>query len=100
MSQALLERPIQVVAVPQVGRKFSPLRLLACLGALVYGGGMLSAMLWSAWTGRAWSILLLALPQCLMAVGFGAGAMAGALLAPDPYVSEAGHPPAKLPDFS
>lgn len=101
MEQALLDRPAQVVDTPRsAGFRWTPLRALACAGALVYGGGMLSAMLWSAWTGGAWSILLLALPQCLVAVGCGAGAMAGALLAPDPYVSEPGHPPGKLPDFN
>ena len=97
---ALLERklapaPKDVAAPARVG-----LRGLALAGALIYGVGMLSAMLWSAASGHNWAVLLLVLPQCLLAVVAGAGAMAGALLAPDPYVREPGHPPGRLPDFN
>jgi hypothetical protein len=97
--QATLDRKLEsapAAAAPRHGG----LRALACAGALIYGVGMLSAMLWSAWSARNWSVLLLVLPQSLLAVFAGAGAMAGALLAPDPYVRAPGHPPGKLPDFS
>ena len=95
---ATLERKLDsapAAAAPRHGG----LRALAWAGALTYGLGMLSAMLWSAQTGGNWTLLLLVLPQSLLAVLAGAGAMAGALLAPDPYVREPGHPPGKLPDF-
>jgi len=95
---ATLERKLE--SAPAVATRHGGLRTLACAGALIYGIGMLSAMLWSAWTAGNWSVLLLVLPQSLLAVLAGAGAMAGALLAPDPYVREPGHPPGKLPDFS
>jgi hypothetical protein len=97
--QATLDRKLEsapAAAAPRHGG----LRALACAGALIYGVGMLSAMLWSAQSGENWGLLLLVLPQSLLAVFAGAGAMAGALLAPDPYVREPGHPPGKLPDFS
>jgi hypothetical protein len=95
---ATLERP--VAPAVSTTTRWSGLRLLACAGALTYGLGMLGAMLWSAQTGHNWTLLLLVLPQSLLAVLAGAGAMAGALLAPDPYVREPGHPPGRLPDFS
>ena len=95
---ATLERKLE--PAPAVAARRAGPRGLACAGALTYGVGMLSAMLWSAWTARNWSVLLLVLPQSLLAVLAGAGAMAGALLAPDPYVREPGHPPGKLPDFN
>ena len=93
---ATLERKLE--SAPVVATRRGGLRGLACAGALTYGVGMLAAMLWSAWSARNWSVLLLVLPQSLLAVLAGAGAMAGALLAPDPYVREPGHPPGKLPE--
>ncbi|HEX7901936.1 MAG TPA: hypothetical protein VF950_29525 [Planctomycetota bacterium] len=95
---ATLERKLE--AAPAVAPRPGGIRGLALAGALTYGVGMLAAMLWSAWSAGNWTVLLLVLPQSLLAVLAGAGAMAGALLAPDPYVREPGHPPGKLPDFS
>ena len=63
-------------------------RSLATAGVVVYGLGMLSAMIGTAILTGDWLLTLLILPQALCAVGFGAGAMGGALLAPDPYVKE------------
>ena len=98
---ALLERKLEPASAPRIAApRFGGVRALALAGALTYGVGMLGAMLWSAWSARNWPVLLLVLPQSLLAVLAGAGAMAGALLAPDPYVREPGHPPGKLPDFS
>jgi hypothetical protein len=61
-------------------------RGIAMAGVATYGLGMLGAMTWTAVATGEWLLTLLILPQALLAVTFGAGAMAGALLAPDPYV--------------
>jgi hypothetical protein len=75
-------------------------RRLALAAVLIYGGGMLGAMISGALLTGDWVLSLLILPQCLLAVAAGGGAMGMALLAPDPYVGEHGRPPGKLPDFS
>jgi hypothetical protein len=97
---AILDRKLEAASAPVAATRHTGLRALAWAGALTYGVGMLFAMLSSAATARNWAVLLLVLPQCVLAVLAGAGAMAGALLAPDPYVRQPGHPPGKLPDFS
>ena len=85
-------------ALPKPASKLP--KRIALAGALVYGLGMFGAMVGSALLNGEWGIALLVVPQAALAVMFGAGAMGLALLAPDPYVAEPGHPPAKLPDFS
>ena len=72
---ATLERKLETA--PDVATRRVGIRGLALAGALTYGVGMLGAMLWSAWSARNWSVLLLVLPQSLLAVFAGAGAMAG-----------------------
>lgn len=100
IAPALLERPAAAPVDAKPAAFWTGQRLLALVGVLVYGLGMLCAMLWSAVSGRDWTVFFLVLTQCLVAVGCGAGAMACALLVPDPYIGEHGKPPAKLPDFS
>ena len=91
-----LERPV----APPAAKPASKLpKRIARAGALIYGLGMFGAMVGSALLNGEWGIALLVAPQAALAVMFGAGAMALALLAPDPYVAEPGHPPARLPDF-
>jgi hypothetical protein len=97
---AILERKLASAPARVAATRPSGLRALAWTGALIYGAGMLFAMLSSAATAHNWAVLLLVLPQCVLAVLAGAGAMAGALLAPDPYVRQPGHPPGNLPDFN
>ncbi len=75
-------------------------RKISLAAVLVYGGGMLAAMLSGMVATGEWLYALIFLPHALLAVACGAGAMGMALMAPDPYVSEHGKPPAKLPDFS
>ena len=67
---------------------------------LLYGGGMFAAFMSGLVMAEDWLTALMFVPHALAAAVFGAGAMGLALMAPDPYVSEHGRPPAKLPDFS
>lgn len=84
---AVLNRPAQAETEnpPPQARK-SPARWIAGIAVAVYGLGMLGAMIGTAVVQGEWLLTLLILPQALCAALFGAGAMGGALLAPDPYV--------------
>jgi hypothetical protein len=73
--------------------------MIAVAGLSVYAGGLLTAMLWSFFASGDWFTGLLTIPHALLAGLFAGGAMAMALLYPDPYVGEDGEPPARLPDF-
>lgn len=89
------------VDTPAVAKPASKLpKRIAVAGVLIYGLGMFGAIIGSALLNGEWGIALLVVPQAILAVAFGAGSMALALLAPDPYVAEPGRPSAKLPDFS
>jgi hypothetical protein len=83
---AALERPAAPTAAPAPPKTGSIPRKIAGLAVAVYGTGMLTAMVGTAVLSGDWLLTAIMLPQCLFAVLFGAGAMCGALLAPDPYV--------------
>jgi hypothetical protein len=75
-------------------------RALSWTAVLLYGGGMFAAFMSGLVLAEDWKTALMFVPHGLAAALFGAGAMGFALMAPDPYLSEHGKPPAKLPDFS
>lgn len=87
-------------STPPAVHKGGAERKISLAAVLVYGGGMLAAMLSGMVATGDWFNALIFIPHALLAVACGAGAMAMALMAPDPYVSEHGEPPAKLPDFN
>ena len=87
-------------STPPAVHKGGAERKVALAAVLVYGGGMLAAMLSGLIVSGEWLYAAIFLPHALLAIGCGAGAMGMALLAPDPYVGEHGEPPAKLPDFN
>lgn len=85
---------------PVVERAHGTIRKkIAIAGVTVYVVGLLTAMLWSFFTGGDWVTGLLTIPQALLAALFAGGSMGMALLFPDPYVAEHGEVPATLPDF-
>ena len=84
---AVLERPGKTeVLNPPPKARMSAGKVIAIAGVAVYGLGMLAAMIGTIVQQGDWLLLALVIPQALCAVLFGAGAMGGALLAPDPYV--------------
>ncbi len=95
-----VEQAVRPTTSPPIAHAGGAERKISLAAVLVYGGGMLAAMLFGMIVTGEWLNALIFLPHALLAVGCGAGAMAMALMAPDPYVSEHGEPPAKLPDFN